>query len=98
MVPSGSVEEDPSKVTGWLTRTEVGALVKAGRKLRGVPTSEGSRRQAEALGIPLLADDGPWAIDVTVEAGPLLLDPVAHAAFINGTKIVLTPTEFRRTL
>jgi ribose 5-phosphate isomerase A len=46
---------------------EVGALVKAGRKLRGVPTSEGSRREAEALGIPLLPDDGPWSIHVTVD-------------------------------
>ena len=46
---------------------EVGALVKAGRKLRGVPTSEGSRAQAIALGIPLLPNDGPWPIDVTVD-------------------------------
>ena len=45
----------------------MGALVKAGRKLRGVPTSEGSRAQAEALGIPLLPNDGPWSIDVTVD-------------------------------
>jgi DNA-binding response OmpR family regulator len=30
-----------------------------------------------------------------VEVGRLRLDPVAHAAFVAGTKIALTPTEFR---
>jgi len=45
----------------------VGALVKAGRKLRGVPTSEASRAQAERLGIELLPDTGPWTIDVCVD-------------------------------
>jgi ribose 5-phosphate isomerase A len=45
----------------------VGRLVAAGRELTGVPTGEGTRRQAEALGIPLLADDGPWSIDVCVD-------------------------------
>jgi ribose 5-phosphate isomerase A len=53
--------------TAKLFIDEVGALVKAGRKLRGVPTSEASRTQAIALGIPLLSDDGPWTIDVTVD-------------------------------
>jgi ribose 5-phosphate isomerase A len=61
--------------TAKLFIDEVGALVKAGRKLRGVPTSEGSRRQAEALGIPLLPDDGPWTIDVTVDGA----DEVSNA-------------------
>jgi ribose 5-phosphate isomerase A len=54
----------------------VGELVRAGRKLVGVPTSEASRAQALALGIPLAPDDGPWRIDVTVdgadEADPAL--------------------------
>jgi ribose 5-phosphate isomerase A len=45
----------------------VGELVKAGRKLEGVPTSEASRSQAERLGIPLCNDAGPWSIDVTVD-------------------------------
>lgn len=45
----------------------VGELVKAGRALRGVPTSKASRAQAERLGIPLLDDSGPWAIDVCVD-------------------------------
>jgi ribose 5-phosphate isomerase A len=46
---------------------EVGALVRGGRKLQGVPTSDASRVQAEALGIPLLGEEGPWDIDVTVD-------------------------------
>ena len=56
--------------TGSTTRLfveEVGALVRAGRKLVGVPTSAATRAQAEQLGIPLLSDDGPWPIDVTID-------------------------------
>jgi len=53
--------------TSKLFILEVGALVKAGRKYWGVPTSEASRRDAEQLGIPLLPDEGPWDIDVTVD-------------------------------
>ena len=46
---------------------EVGRLVAQGRDLRGVATSDASRRQAEALKIPLLDDAGPWDIAVTVD-------------------------------
>lgn len=60
--------------TAKLFIEEVGALVKAGRKLRCVPTSEGSRAQAQALGIPLLSDDGPWAIDVNVDGADEVSD------------------------
>jgi ribose 5-phosphate isomerase A len=45
----------------------VGELVRSGRKLRGVPTSEASRSQAERLGIPLCDDAGPWEIEMTVD-------------------------------
>ena len=45
----------------------VGELVRGGRDLVGVPTSNASRAQAKALGIPLLEDEGPWAIDVCVD-------------------------------
>jgi ribose 5-phosphate isomerase A len=45
----------------------VGRLVKEGRKLSCVPTSEQSRLQAESLGIPLAPADGPWDIAVTVD-------------------------------
>jgi len=56
--------------TGSTTRffiDAVGELVAAGRKYIGVPTSEASRKQAGELGIPLLSDDGPWDIAVTVD-------------------------------
>jgi ribose 5-phosphate isomerase A len=56
--------------TGSTTRFFIEALarrVSAGAKYVGVPTSEASRSLARSLGIPLLADDGPWAIDVTVD-------------------------------
>jgi ribose 5-phosphate isomerase A len=45
----------------------LGELVAQGRHYTGVPTSIASRTQAAALGIPLLSDDGPWDIDVTVD-------------------------------
>lgn len=53
--------------TAKLFIDEVGALVRSGRKLSGVPTSEASRVQADALGIPILPDAGPWQIAVTVD-------------------------------
>lgn len=53
--------------TAKLFIDEVGRLVAEGRKLVGVPTSNASREQATALGIPLLSDDGPWVIDVCVD-------------------------------
>lgn len=52
----------------------VGALVARGRALRGVPTSEASRAQAEALGIPLESDEGPWSIDVCVDGADEVSD------------------------
>ncbi len=73
-LPEAGVVGLGSGSTAKLFIDEVGALVKAGRKLRGVPTSEGSRRQAEALGIPLLPDDGPWSIDVTVDGADEVSD------------------------
>lgn len=45
----------------------VAELIRQGYELSCVPTSEQSRAQAEALGIPLLSPDGPWQIDVTVD-------------------------------
>jgi ribose 5-phosphate isomerase A len=41
--------------------------VREGAAYVGVPTSEGSRELAERLGIPLLADDGPWDILACVD-------------------------------
>jgi len=45
----------------------VGEWVARGRKYVGVPTSDASRKQATALGIPLLGDEGPWDIAVAVD-------------------------------
>jgi ribose 5-phosphate isomerase A len=56
--------------TGSTARLFIAALgerVAAGRRYTCVPTSEASRTQAEQLGIPLLSDDGPWDIAVTVD-------------------------------
>ena len=44
-----------------------GELVKSGRALRGVPSSRETAELATKLGIPLLGDDGPWDIAVTVD-------------------------------
>jgi len=54
--------------TAKLFVDEVGARVAAGADYRGVPTSKGTRAQAEALGIPLLPDEDGWGeIAVTVD-------------------------------
>jgi ribose 5-phosphate isomerase A len=56
--------------TGSTTRyfiEGVAELVAQGRALQGVPTSEQSRELASRLGIPLLANDGPWDIAVCVD-------------------------------
>lgn len=45
----------------------LGELVAQGRRYTAVPSSDASRAQAAALGIPLLSDDGPWDIDVCVD-------------------------------
>lgn len=52
----------------------VGELVRAGRQLMGVPTSDASREQAEAAGIGLLDDRGPWRIDVCVDGADEVSD------------------------
>ena len=67
LLPEAGVVGLGSGSTAQIFIDGVGELVKAGRKLSGVPTSEASRRQAEALGIPLLDDSGPWAIDMCVD-------------------------------
>jgi ribose 5-phosphate isomerase A len=46
---------------------ELAPHVQRGRRLVGVPTSESTRALAASLGIPLLGDEGPWAIDVNVD-------------------------------
>jgi ribose 5-phosphate isomerase A len=46
---------------------ELAGEVRQGRRIVGVPTSEATRVLAASLGIPLLDDEGPWAIDVNVD-------------------------------
>lgn len=53
--------------TARLFVEELAPLIRAGRRLRGVPTSEATRTLAAGLGMPLLDDDGPWKIDVNVD-------------------------------
>ncbi|HEX6215533.1 MAG TPA: ribose-5-phosphate isomerase A, partial [Vicinamibacterales bacterium] len=45
----------------------LGARVKAGLKVLCVPTSEATRQQAEALGIPLATLDDILQLDLTVD-------------------------------
>jgi ribose 5-phosphate isomerase A len=53
--------------TARLFVEELGARVRAGLKVMGVPTSESTRALAASCGIPLLPDQGPWDIDVNVD-------------------------------
>jgi ribose 5-phosphate isomerase A len=46
---------------------ELGALVRDGLRIVGVPTSESTRALAQSVGIPLLSDEGPWEIDVCID-------------------------------
>lgn len=63
--------------TGSTTRffiEAVGELVRGGRRLQGVPTSQQSRALASACGIPLLDDIGPWEIDLCVDGADEVSD------------------------
>lgn len=42
-------------------------IVRGGRRITGVCTSQATRKHAEELGIPLLDDAGPWPIEVTID-------------------------------
>lgn len=66
-LPASGVVGLGSGSTARLFIEEVGRLVAAGRALVGVATSGESRALAERLAIPLLADDGPWEVAVTVD-------------------------------
>ncbi len=66
-LPEAGVIGLGSGTTASLFIEEVAKLVKQGRRLVGVPTSENSRSLATRLGIELLDDAGPWTIEVTVD-------------------------------
>lgn len=53
--------------TSRLFVEELGARVREGLKVIGVPTSESTRALAASLNIPLLGDEGPWDIEVNVD-------------------------------
>jgi ribose 5-phosphate isomerase A len=53
------------------------ARVKGGLRIRGVPTSLETARLAMQAGIPLLPDDGEWAVDVALD-GADQVDPQLH--------------------
>lgn len=66
-LPASGVIGLGSGSTASLFIEEVARLVAAGRSFVGVATSSESRALAERLAIPLLDDDGPWQVDVTVD-------------------------------
>lgn len=67
LLPERGVVGLGSGSTAELFIDEVASLVAAGRELRGVATSQASRRRAESRGIELLPDSGPWQVDVCVD-------------------------------
>ena len=74
LLPERGVIGLGSGSTAKLFIDALGELVKHGREYCGVATSDASRRQATELGIPLLADDGPWSIDVCVDGADEVSD------------------------
>ena len=66
-LPADGVIGIGSGSTARLFIAALGDLVARGRRYTCVPTSQASRIQARELGIPLLPDDGPWDIAVTID-------------------------------
>ena len=73
-LPESGVVGLGSGSTARLFIEEVARLVAAGRSLVGVATSGESRALAEQLAIPLLSDEGPWEIAVTVDGADEVSD------------------------
>jgi ribose 5-phosphate isomerase A len=73
--------------TGSTVKLFVDALadvVRGGRRLTGVCTSEATRRHATELGIPLLEDAGPWSIAVTVDGADEVADDLSLSKGAGG--------------
>jgi ribose 5-phosphate isomerase A len=66
-IPERGVIGLGSGSTARLFVEELAVRVRAGAQIVGVPTSESTRAYALSLGVPLLADEGPWVIDVNVD-------------------------------
>jgi ribose 5-phosphate isomerase A len=73
-LPSAGVVGLGSGSTAALFVEALAAVVREGREIAGVPTSKTTRALAESLGIPLLDDEGPWEIDVTVDGADEVSD------------------------
>lgn len=73
-LPTSGVVGLGSGSTASLFIEEVARLVAAGRSLVGVATSGESRALAEKLAIPLLDDEGPWDVAVTVDGADEVSD------------------------
>lgn len=84
--------------------------VREGLRIRGVPTSLETARLAMHAGIPLLADDGEWAVDVALDGadqvdprlnlikgggGALLKEKIVAAA---ATRFVVVVDETKRVM
>jgi len=76
-LPDGGVIGIGTGSTARLFIAALGELVAGGRRYTCVPTSQASRAQAAALGIPVLADEGPWDIAVTVDGADEVDDALA---------------------
>src|SRR5512147_1938589 len=68
-VQSGMVVGLGTGSTAIFATRRIGALLRAGtlRDIAGFPTSKATADEARALGIPLLDDDLPKSIDVTID-------------------------------
>jgi ribose 5-phosphate isomerase A len=89
--------------TGSTARFAVDAiaqLVRGGRRLHGVCTSEATRAHASRAGIPLLPDDGPWTIDVTVDGADEVDDALGLSKGAGGalTREKIVSFASRRTV
>jgi ribose 5-phosphate isomerase A len=77
LLPESGVVGLGSGSTAALFVEELALLVQAGRKLTGVPTSSATRALAESLGIPLLADDRAYEVDVCVDGADELTESLS---------------------
>ena len=67
LLPERGVIGLGSGSTAKLFIEALAGLVRSGRAFVGVPSSRESEALAQALGIPLLGDDGPWDIALCVD-------------------------------
>jgi ribose 5-phosphate isomerase A len=78
----------------------IGELVRNGRKFEAVCTSAATRALASACAIPLLADDGPWPIEVTIDGADEVDDALCLSKGGGGalTREKIVSTASKRTV